>query len=220
MDDPNARTARNSAPSPPRWKGTTSLGPVQRLNERCLQLLQRAASSDLAAAPAVLAQHHDLWIALDPAARQRLAKLPFVILDAEFRNDTWWRFAGDPVVRQVELRNALSDFSRDLNEGLVHELILFAWQVAGTDRAVAQLSFGMTPAVSEIIATLNSQQVRALTMQPSARASLRWADDVDLWRDLLTAAAGDDARLYDLQLYAKVRFCGEIIHGAAQLASG
>ena len=98
----------------------------------------------------------------------------------------------------------------EVNDMLVHELILFAWKVAGTDRAVAQLSFGMTPVVAEIIATLNSQQVRAITTRPTACVRLRWADDAGLWRDLLTAAIDDEASLSQLQLHAKLKHCSEL----------
>lgn len=170
--------------------------------------------------PGVLTAHRDLWIALDPAARARLGQLPFVILDAEFRNEAWWRVDVDLDRRRVDARQASEILPRDVNETLVQELMLFAWQMTGTDRKVARMCFGMTSAVAEQISSLTSQQIRAITLRPDARAQLRWSQDLNLWRDLLTAAASDAAMLGELQLTAKLRFCSEIIEGSERGAGG
>ncbi len=209
MDDSNGRGARPTAPPP--WKGTASLEPVRRLNERCLELLQYAASQDGADAPRVLTECREMWVGLDAAARQRLATLPFVIMDVEFKNEAWWRVARDGGEARSSPTEPGYGLPRDVHVILVHELILFAWQVAGTDRTVAQLLFGMSASVAQIVAALNSQQVRAITTQADARLQLRWADDWVLWRDMLTAAAArDEGKLAEIQLQTKVRFCSEL----------
>lgn len=90
MDDVSEQSI--PMPPPPRWKGAQSLGPVYQLNERCIELLCDAAASDSPQVTlSIVTEHRELWVGLDLQARQRLASLPFVIVDARFRNDAKWR---------------------------------------------------------------------------------------------------------------------------------
>jgi hypothetical protein len=76
--------------SAPLWKGRESLELVHQLNQRCLKLLSDAASDSVCEWPAI-AQHHELWCALDANTIRRAARFPFLILDLHFTDAQWWR---------------------------------------------------------------------------------------------------------------------------------
>src|ERR1700677_3222639 len=89
MDDAIKRTIRE--PTPPRWKGVRSLGPVHQFNERCFELLGDMAASNEETTLSLIKEHRQLWADLDVDARQRPARMPFVIADANFDEEDRWR---------------------------------------------------------------------------------------------------------------------------------
>ena len=95
----------------------------------------------------------------------------------------------------------------------MQEIAMFAWQTARWDRTVAQLSLGMTASVVEVIAALTPKQVREISDRESQVIEVRWSNDPPLWRDLLLAAvAGNDEKMAELRLHAKLLLCGELAH--------
>jgi hypothetical protein len=225
MDEKSGRTTDKAAqPSPPRWKGAQSIGMVYGFNERCIELLCAVApSSNSQTTSAAIAENRELWINLNIDARRRIAKIPFVIMDANFKRDDWWHRVSQSVVD-----SALSDspaaenvgaystsgFSPEASKNLMQETIMFAWQLVGSDRTTAIMSFGMVAPVAEIISELTPKEVREISTREHSAVKLRWADDVKLWRDFLLAAnAGDDDRLAALHLHAKLLICGDMPEG-------
>lgn len=73
------------------------------------------------------------------------------------------------------------------------------------------MSLGMSPSVAELIAALTPQQIRAIAAHESQGIRVRWADDPQFWRDLLASAkAGEDEKLAELHLHAKLLVCREL----------
>jgi hypothetical protein len=199
-------------PIPPRWKGINSLDLVRQLNERCIELL-----CDLAVADArhtdfpILTGNREIWAGLEPEARNRAARMPFIVVDAKFSDDEWWRHAAQSRARAVGAEAPSNGLPHEASEQLMHEVTMFAWQTARWDRTVAQLSLGMTPSVAEIIAALTPQQVREIAAREEQVVEFRWANNAVFWRDLLVAATeGSDERLAELHLHAKLLLCGEL----------
>ncbi|HWS63297.1 MAG TPA: flagellar transcriptional regulator FlhD [Steroidobacteraceae bacterium] len=92
------------------------------------------------------------------------------------------------------------------------ETLMFAWQTARQDRTVALMAFAMSSSVAETIAGLSPRQLRMIANRDSHSAQIRWASNLAVWQDLLTAAqAGDEKGLAALHLHAKLMLCGEMV---------
>ena len=131
----------------PRWKRSQSLDLVHELNEHCLELLAGVAVADAGSRFPLVSANRDLWAQLRPEARKRAALLPFVILDLHFADETWWQRAIGAPASNLHEPNSANWLPSELSERLVQETLMFAWQMARSDRTAAQVSFGMRPAV-------------------------------------------------------------------------
>lgn len=200
-------------PSPPRWKGIQSLDLVHQFNERCFELLCEVAAAD--ARPTslpIVTENRELWLLLDLETRRKAARMPLVIMDAHFKEEAWWRRVAAVQPHEAETEGPSNGLPHGASEHLMHETTMFAWQTARWDRTVAQMSLGMSLSVAEVVAALTPQQIRALATRESQGIQVRWADDPRLWRDLLLAAkAGDEEKLAELHLHAKLSLCSELL---------
>lgn len=213
MEESARRAPRQpTQPSPPRWKGIRSLDLVYQLNERCIELLyELAANSAHDRSLPIITEHRDLWTRLEPAARQAVARMPFVITDAHFREEVWWRRVIEARADETESEAESNGLPREASEHLMHETTMLAWQTARWDHTVAQMSLAMSSSVAAIISALTPQQIRVICARECHAIRVRWADDVQFWLDLLTAAVThDDDRLDDLRLHAKLLLCSEL----------
>jgi len=205
--------SHGSLTAAPRWKRSPSLDLVHALNEHCLELLAGVAATDAVQASALALANGELWAKSSPEARKRAARMPFVVLDLHFADEQWWRSAiAKPicVVREPEIFNGLPI---ELSERLVQETLMFAWQMARSDRIAAQVSFAMRPPVAQMIGALTPRQVRDIASRRRGDIQLRWHEDGHFWGDLLLAAeTGDDERVAELQLHAKLLLLGPLAH--------
>ncbi len=221
MEENSGQIIDESAqPSPPRWKGAQSIGMVHRFNERCIEILCAVASSnDPEASAPVIAENLELWISLSIEVRRRLAKIPFVIVDADFKNAGRWRRHAESTVdlslneraqENLESNNA-NGLPPVASKTLMHEAMMFAWQLVGSDRTTAVMAFGMIAPVAKIIGELTPKDIRQIATREYSGITIRWANDAQLWRELLvTATAGDDDKLAALFLHAKLLLCGDL----------
>lgn len=196
----------------PRWKRRQSLELVYKLNEECLGLLSGVAADKVAPERAWLVANRELWAKLSPEARKRVARLPFVILDLHFADEEWWRRVTDARESAVREPDPTNGFPQDLSERLVQETLMFAWQMAQSDRTSAQVTFAMRPAVAEMIGALMPGDVREIASRWQGEIRLRWDNNGGFWGGLLVAAqTGDADRLAELQLHAKLLALGPLV---------
>jgi hypothetical protein len=156
-----------------------------------------------------ITENRELWLALHTDRVAEIATLPFVIVDAQFADFSWWEASvrGDVLLHDEFATRAASNSAMELMD----EVAMFAWQVVRWDRTTAQLSLGMTPAVADIISSLGPQQMRSISKAGAHCLQLRWQDDVRFWNELLTAATeGEPKTLSLLSLHAKLRICSEL----------
>lgn len=197
----------------PRWKRSQSLDLVHELNEHCLELLAGVAVADAGSKLPLVSANRDLWAQLRPEARKRAALLPFVILDLHFADETWWQRAIDSPASNLHEPNSTNWLPSELSERLVQETLMFAWQMARSDRTAAQVSFGMRPAVAVIIGELKPGQVRDIASWKRESLRMRWQDDSRFWREILLAAgARDNEAIAELHLHAKLQLLGPLIY--------
>lgn len=209
-DDTSHEAASATAP---RWRRSQSLDLVHQLNEHCLELLAGVAAADAGSGCPLVAANRDLWARLDSEARKRAAFMPFVILDLHFAKETWWRRVIDaPATAMYEPASRIW-LPPELSERLVQETLMFAWQMARSDRTAAQVSFAMRPAVAAMIGELTPGQVRGIASRTSGDIHVRWEEDDRFWRELLLAAeAGDHEAVTELHLHAKLLLLGPLIY--------
>lgn len=214
MEESAGRGPRHPAvpPAPPRWKGVRSLDLVYRLNERCIDLLYELAITGARDTTlSVITSHVEFWLRLEPAARQSMARMPFIIMDAYFQDEMWWRRVTDYGLDDAQTDAASNGLPREVSEHLMHETVMLAWQTARWDHTVAQMSLAMSPSVVAIVSALTPQQVRVISARECHAIRVRWVDDLQFWRDLLAAAAlRDGDRLRQLHLHAKLLLCSEL----------
>jgi len=217
-DSGHRNAADDQQRSQHRWKGARSIGLAQQLNEQIVELCCELSLDAAAGGPfPLVASHRDLWSHLDPTSRKRLSLFPFVIVDLRFGDVAWWRMAaGDGAHARGHSADAMPATRWDW---LVLETLMFGWQVAREDRAVASMLFAMPPPVADCIAALSMQQVRRLAIESAKYLRIRWDNDPRFWRELLIAAREpDETALERVRREAKLHFCGELIH--AQSSDG
>ena len=205
------RAAQAAALSPPRWRGARSLELVYQLNDRCLEFLsQMAAGSEDNCTLELVNVHRALWRQLDPNARQRAARLPFVLMDVHFADSRWWDRARRPAVQAVA--PPAPCFPREIGEKLMNETLMFAWHIAQADSRAASPIIGMTPEVVATVAGLSAHELRDIAAQHAGEIEPRWRTSPHWWGALLAAAISDNqVALADIHLQAKLLLCGELL---------
>lgn len=212
MDDLSRPIAKRVVPpAAPRWKGAQCLAPVQRLNERCIELLcDVAVSADVELQ--IIKENAGLWTQLNLDARQRLARVPLVIVDAQFKNDEWWRRVAQPSGKDADAAAMWNGLPSGVSEELMHETLMFGWQIVGSNRIIALTSFAMSPSVAEMIAALTPKSIREIAVRQCSSIEIRWGNDVEFWHDLLHAAVtANEEALTALYLHAKLVVLGELV---------
>jgi hypothetical protein len=199
----NVKTS-DRPPSPPRWRGRDSLKLVFQINEQGLQRLSKTIAGGAMAWPPVAA-HRALWSAVDAGAIRRAVRLPFVILDARFMDQAWWRATCQDPERIAEAGANAAAWPADVSEELMSELLVFAWHMVKWDRRVAWLTLGILPGVADVLAALTPQQLAHISRRQRRVLQLRWQHDPAFWSRLLTTARdGDEQALSDIHLQAKI----------------
>ncbi|MGH8251919.1 MAG: hypothetical protein ACREVI_14710 [Steroidobacteraceae bacterium] len=213
MSESNDTSHETASVTAPRWKRSQSLDLVHQLNEHCLELLAGVDAADAGSDSALVSANCDLWAKLSPEARRRAALLPFVILDLHFAEETWWRRVIDAPAPAMHEPDSTNWLPPELSEHLVQETLMFAWQMARSDRTAAQVSFAMRAPVAAMIGELTPSQVRDIASRTSGDIRVRWERDGHFWRELLLAAeAGDDEAVAELHLHAKLLLLGPLIY--------
>lgn len=197
----------------PRWKRRQSLDLVHQLNEHCLELLAGVAAADAGSEFPLVYANRDLWAQLRPEARKRAALLPFVIVDLYFADEAWWQRAIAAPSSTLHEPDSTNWLPSELSERLVQETLMFAWQMARSDRTAAQVSFAMRSTVAAMIGQLTPGQVRVIASRVSHDIHVRWEQNGRFWRELLFAAeSGNDEAIAELHLQAKLQLLGPLVH--------
>ena len=197
----------------PRWKRCQSIVLVHQLNEHCLELLTELAAAEIAEHVPALSANRDLWIRLQPEARRRAARMPFVTLDLHFTNERWWRRVIEAPSTAVCEADSFDGLPHEQSGRLMQETLMFAWQMARSDRTAAQVSFGMRPEVAVMIGELMPGQVRDIASWKSGSLRMRWQNDSHFWRELLLAVgAQDNEAIAGLHLHAKLQLLGPLVY--------
>jgi hypothetical protein len=196
---------------PQSWLRAESLAGLAELNEQCLELLCEQAAAEVAArsrAP-LIAQLEPLWRGLDALARRRAAHCPFLLLDTGLGRPSHRLSPGEPAVRDRDWGPLTAPFFTVARAVPVTRLLLaYAWHLVRSEHAAARLFLGVSPAGARWLAACTLRQVMQLAENDPRLLRPRWPHRVQVWRELLGAAAGGDPlgieqfRMRGLQLLA------------------
>ena len=190
------------------WLAPETLESLMELNELCLSLLAEQAAARGAAAGVLLRQVEELWRTLDAPARRRAAACPYLLLDAGFADPLRWRPIPAPQVGDVSQGPYACFFTVPAARDLARLVFIYAWHLARSQGSAARLLLGMPAASALLIRHYTLRQIQALAESHTGWLKPRWPARVQVWRDLLLAAASGEppalerARLRGLTLLA------------------
>jgi hypothetical protein len=188
-----------------------TLHPLYEVNERCIELLVQDARKDSPGTLALVRHLHEPLRAMTPASRARAAQRPLLLVDMQFANLEWWRTVKDHPTRAAPLPAWRGAFARPQGVQLARATLMLAWHSVRSDRYGACL-LGITPAVSDIIASLSITEIDRLVERRFRHLRPRWEDRPAVWRGLLLLAQNEDfRRTRDFNLYSLQLLTGDLL---------
>lgn len=164
---------------------------VAEMNLRGLRVLRDALAEGRVPDIAAVAALRERWLDLDDAALRRVADAPFLLF--ELSVDAALAARRAPVLAVGDdPRRAASWCARAPGRAFARLMCHFSWQTVRTAPAAAVLLLGISPSGCGALRGLGLQQLDAFTEIAGDWLTLRWADDVRLWKARLAAAAADD----------------------------
>ena len=167
--------------------------PLSEINELLLGVLRARALSPRPAVPPLVEALRDLWRALDDAALARLARCPYLLLDAGFGSPACWT-AGPPAsIGDQEERapagGAAGGYFDDC-EGIcmLRHALVFARYLARSHRADARMIIALHPQCADLLANRTLRELELLAGMAPAWIQPRWAAQPLIWRQMLEAA--------------------------------
>lgn len=149
---------------------------IQQLNLRCMRSVLKGI--EIPAARKVVESE---------ALFERLSSFPLLLVDLHFCEPTWWRAA--ITERQTGIP------CLDARVLATFEVAMAVWRRAEPS-ALFQLSFGVSPAVCELLVKLSAHEIARVAYQVRPGIELRWGSDAAFWGDLLESVVSDDAELW------------------------
>ena len=190
------------------WLHPETLESLVELNELCLELFAEQAAVRCAQPSLLLRQVGELWRALDIAARRRAAACPYLLVDAGFADPQRWRQPAPPGVGDTGEAAYSTFFTVPGTTEVARLVFTYAWHLARAHGAAARLLLGMSAPCATLIGHLSLRQLHSLAETHQAWLKPRWPARVQVWRELLLAAASGEApvleraRLHGLTLLA------------------
>jgi hypothetical protein len=173
------------------WGSARSFEIAKSLNERCLQWLACAATTEAAPGLDVFRRNLDLWRMLDSRACTRAARIPVVLLDCNFTRADWWTSVVGRGVRPVRS----SDSQKCIIAGdaglVLREILIEARTIAVAEPRAAHLIFGAPSIGVRLLASMSLADIDRIAAEYSVELRPRWAERTIFWRNLLLAAIGD-----------------------------
>ena len=174
--------------------------PLAELNAEILEACAGAPARPTASSTE--ASLHWQWRALGELARARLARCPYLLVDAGFTDaDRWVNLPRAGVHEAVPIRVS-ADRRAPLATPLLRRILVFAWHLARANGLGARIALGMSPSCAEIVAGFRFADLEALAEQRPLWIRPRWHDRPEVWKAWMIAAAEESPRgLERMQLW-------------------
>ena len=172
-------------------------GSLRELNEQCLDLLAGQAAAQPKHGNQLLRLVGDLWSSFDRTARERAASCPYLLLDVGFTDLTRWRRSHGQEVNKPPPVPYGGFFTVPQAASVAKRVFMYAWNLASSSSMTAQLTLGTPERCTQLISTCTVTQIHELAEQHPEWLRPRWPTKVNVWRNLLLAAASGDGVLLE-----------------------
>jgi hypothetical protein len=150
----------------------------------------------------------ELWRALDERARWQAAACPYLVVDAFFGEPQRWQWLSGSRVGDAASAPYPAFFTVPQTVAVARMVFVYAWSLLVSHAAGARLVLGIHPQCASLLGACTVAQVHELAERHCGWLRPRWLTRVRLWRQMLVAAAEDDAvtlersRMQGLQMLA------------------
>lgn len=186
-------TVTQDAGAQPPWLADATLGPVAEINALLVEGLRARVRvrPPAAALPPLLTRLAPMWNSLDDSAIARLARCPYVLVDASFV---------EPLLlgtrETVRDGGAESYLPAADARGVARLYGTFAWHLVRTHRVAARMVLGIGELQAQAVASLALRDLERFTEPHAGLLRPLWADRPDFWSGFIVAAInGDDGAL-------------------------
>jgi hypothetical protein len=192
------------------WLRREMLEALAEVNHRCLGLLSEQALAQGPQGQPALRQVGELWRALDERSRWQAAACPYLLVDACFGEPQRWQgLSGSEVAEPAGPSSShASFFTVPQTTSVARTVFVYAWSLVVSHTAGARLILGIHPHCASLLGACTVPQIHELAERNAGWLRPRWLKRVRLWRQMLVAAAEDDAatlertRMQGLQMLA------------------
>jgi len=200
--------------------------PLLALNLECMDLIaaraqeqqHKQAQDQCRTAPGAQAAVCQLlrreWAALPREALQRIARMPYALLDGGFGDASRWHESSLVGVRDAERTRAgiATDFEPRVGVALVRRLLIYGWHLARTRPRAARLVLGAGAASIDRLAQSSLVALETFAEVHGPQVRLRWHDQPEFWLRILAASRdASGSRLQDLVLVGVQRLAGQSV---------
>ena len=190
------------------WLRREMLEALAEVNHRCLGLLAEQALASGPQGPPTLRQVGELWRTLDERSRWQAAACPYLLFDAGFGEPQRWQWLGGSRVSDASRAPCASFFTVPQAVAVARTVFVYAWSMVVNHPDGAPMVLGIHPYCAGLLGACTVPQVHELAERGSGWLRPRWLKRLRLWRQMLVAAAEDDAatlersRMQGLQMLA------------------
>jgi hypothetical protein len=190
------------------WLCRGTLASLTVLNELSLGMLAEQAAVRGASGSLLLHLIAELWRSLDASGRRRAAGCPYLLVDAGFADPLRWQSSRAPQIGDAGDGAYAGFFTVPCATEVARLVFTYAWHLARSHEAAARLLLGMPAPTAAAINDYTLRQIHTLAESHTQWLTPRWPTRVQVWRELLLAAASGEplvlerARLRGLTLLA------------------
>lgn len=155
---------------------------------------------------AVLGEIRDDLAKLDGEGIRRLAAMPHLLVDLNFRDVDWWRGTRYDSLRAVAIADYTTRLARPRLLALSRATMTLVWHVVRIDPAEASLLLGLSETLARELSQWSPDDVQRVAERQALRIRPRWCNRPHVWLQWIDAAGSDDAeamrrmRVHGLQL--------------------
>ncbi len=190
------------------WLRREALESLAQVNHRCLGLLAEQALMLGPQSRPELREFGDLWQALDDRARWQTAACPYLMVDACFGEPQRWQWLSSGRISDGQCMPYASFFTVPQTATVARMVFVYAWSLVASHSAGASVVLGIHPYCASLLGACTVPQVHELAERHAAWLRPRWLKRAGLWREMLVAAAEEDAvslersRMQGLRMFA------------------
>jgi hypothetical protein len=190
------------------WLRRDMLEALAEVNHTCLGLLGEQALALGPQGQPGLRQVGELWRALDERSRWRAAACPYLLVDACFAEPQRWQWLTGLRINDAPRAPCAVFFTVPQTAAVARTVFVYAWSMVVNHSEGAATVLGIHPYCAGLLGSCSVTQVHELAERGCAWLRPRWLKRVQLWRQMLVAAAEDDAvtlersRMQGLQMLA------------------